>query len=59
MNHKKLIEESDRQLVFVDEVWDGIINKLMGMPHCKQDPIYVFPKLQLRGLFPHVHHVYQ
>jgi hypothetical protein len=22
-------------------------------PHCKQDPIYVFPVMKLRGLVPH------
>jgi hypothetical protein len=23
--------------------------------HCKQDPIYVFPKMKLRGLVPNFH----
>jgi hypothetical protein len=27
--------------------------------HCKQDPIYVFPEMKLRGLVPNMHiHVY-
>jgi hypothetical protein len=24
-------------------------------PHCKEDPIYVFPIMKLRGLFPNFH----
>jgi hypothetical protein len=33
----------------------GIVGpELMGM-HCKEDPIYVFPEMKLRGLVPNVH----
>jgi len=24
-------------------------------PHCKEDPIYVFPEMKLRGLVPNFH----
>ena len=25
------------------------------VPHCKQDPIYVFPDMKLRGLIPNLY----
>ncbi len=27
----------------------------MNYTHCKEDPIYVFPEMKLRGLFPNFH----
>ncbi len=37
-------------------VWDcPIVLRLSHTLHCKQDPIYVFPEMKLRGLFPNFH----
>jgi hypothetical protein len=58
MDHKKLIEEmTNNSLMSVE----GRMTQLTSLClcHCKQDPIFVFPDLQLRDLVPHVHHGHQ
>jgi hypothetical protein len=31
------------------------VAEALGILHCKQDPIYVFPEMKLRGLVPNSH----